>query len=126
MQIPIQPKKPPLELSSIKLYSTGLKKVFTKHFYKSMNHNFGVEMVIKNNTTKPQVVKIGGCINDNKGKLVIKWNPKNKKILPNSSFKTDFYVRETDFSKMKEGKYIVQFWINDKKVQNENFTVTYK
>lgn len=129
MQIPLnqsQPKRPPLELVSIKLYSTGLKKIFTNHFYKSMNHNFGVEMKIRNNTTKLQIVKIGGCINDENGKLIIKWNPTNKKISPNNSITQDFYVKENSFNGMKEGKYIVQFWINDKKVQNEHFTVTYK
>lgn len=129
MQIPLnqsQPKHPPLELVSIKLYSTGLKKVFTNHFYKSMNHNFGVEMVIRNNTTKMQVVKIGGCINDENGKLITKWNPINKKISPNNSITQDFYVKEYIFTGMKIGKYIVQFWINDKKVQNEHFTITYK
>lgn len=129
MQIPLnqsRPKRPPLELVSIKLYSTGLKKVFTNHFYKSMNHNFGVEMIIRNNTTKLQIVKIGGCINDDKGNLIIKWNPTNKKVVPNSSCKQDFYVKESGFSKMKDGKYIIQFWINDKKVQNEHFTITYK
>lgn len=91
-----------------------------------MNHNFGVEMKIRNNTTKLQIVKIGGCINDENGKLIIKWNPTNKKISPNNSITQDFYVKENSFNGMKEGKYIVQFWINDKKVQNEHFTVTYK
>lgn len=66
MQIPLstsqQPKRPPLELLSIKLYSTGIKKVFTDHFYKSMNRNFGVEITIRNNTSKMQEMKIGGCI----------------------------------------------------------------
>lgn len=32
---------------SIKLYSTGIKKVFTDYIYKSMNRNFGVEITIK-------------------------------------------------------------------------------
>ncbi len=58
--------------------------------------------------------------------LITKWNPTNKKIALNSSTTQDFYVRESGFSNMKEGKYTVQFWINDKKVQNEHFTITYK
>lgn len=129
MQIPlkqVQPKHPPLELVSIKLYSTGLKKVFTDRFYKSMNHNFGVEMLIRNNTERVQIVKIGGCINNTDGKLIIKWNPKNKKIAAHSSIMQDFYVKEDSFAEMKTGKYIIQFWINDKKVQNQQFTITYK
>lgn len=129
MQIPINqslPKRPPLELISIKLYSTGLKKVYTNHFYKSMNYNFGVKIVIKNNTPKPQMVKIGGCIHDENGNLIIKWNPTNTEIAPNNSIKPQFLVKENDFSKMKIGKYTILFWINDKKVQNKYFTVTYK
>lgn len=128
MQIPLNPsqsKRPPLELCSIKLYSTGLKKVFTNHFYKSMNHNFGVEITIRNNTSQLQNVKIGGCVYDNNGTTVIRWNG-NKRVNPNSSVSYDFYVKEQSFSQMKEGKYKIQFWINDKKVQKEYFKITYK
>lgn len=63
LNVPLQPKRPPLELCKISLYSTGARgKVFTNHFYKALNHNFGVEMVIRNNTSVVQSVKIGGCI----------------------------------------------------------------
>lgn len=129
MQIPLspsQPKRPPLELCSIKLYSTGLKKVFTNHFYKSMNHNFGVEILVKNNTSQVQTIRVGGCIYDDKGNTLTKWKNANIQIPPHGSKTWDFYVRETTFSKMKDGKYKIQFWINDKKVQKEYFTVTYK
>ncbi len=127
MKIPLSPStnRPPLELCSIKLYSTGLKKVFTNHFYKSMNHNFGIEIMIRNNTSQLLTMRIGGCIYDDKGATIIRWNG-NKKISPNCSLKYDFYVKEKSFSQMKEGKYKVQFWINDKKVQKEYFVVTYK
>lgn len=129
MQIPLspsQPKRPPLELCSIKLYSTGLKKVFTNHFYKSMNHNFGVEILVKNNTSQIQTIHVGGCIYDDKGNMFTKWKNATIKIPSYGSKTWDFYVRETTFSNMKDGKYKVQFWINDKKVQKEYFTVTYK
>lgn len=130
MQIPLspstQPKRPPLELCTIRLYSTGLKgKVYTDRFYKSMNHNFGIEMVIRNNTSKLQVVKAGGCVYDSSGKPVIKWGG-NKNVNAHSSCSYDFYVKEETFSNMKEGKYKVQFWLNDKKVQREFFTLAYK
>lgn len=130
MQIPLnqssQPKRPPLELCSIKLYSTGLKKVFTNHFYKSMNHNFGIEILVRNNTNTEQSIRVGGCIYDNSGKTIVKWSNANIKIPKQTSKTWDFYVKEDGFSKMKEGKYKVQFWINDKKVQKEYFTITYK
>lgn len=129
MKIPLdsstQSKRPPLELCSIKLYSTGLKKVFTNHFYKSMNHNFGIEITIRNNTAQAQSMRIGGCIYDEKGDTIIRWSG-IKKIKALSFLAYDFYVREKTFSKMKEGKYKVQFWINDKKVQKEYFFITYK
>lgn len=129
MKIPLctsQPqKRPPLELLSIKLYSTGLKKIFTKHFYKSMNHNFGVELTIRNNTSKLQDMKIGGCIYDINRKKTVNWIG-NKKINPHSSATYDFYVREQAFSKMNAGKYTIIFWINDKKVKEDSFTITYK
>lgn len=129
MQIPLnqsQPNRPPLELVSIKLYSTGLKKVFTNHFYKSMNHNFGVEILVRNNTNKMQTIHVGGCIYNSDGKTIVKWGNVNIEIPSHNSKTYDFFVKEDGFSKMKDGKYKVQFWINDKKVQKEYFTITYK
>jgi len=131
MQIPSnftpQLKKPPLELYSIKLYSTGVKgKVYTNHFYRSMNHNFGVEIQIRNNTSLMQNVKIGGCINDALGNTVVKWKTTTKQIPAHSSLANDFFVYENDFSKMRDGEYFVQFWINDMKVKSEYFTVSFK
>ena len=130
MQIPIvAPQRPPLELCEIKLYSTGLKgKVFTNHFYKSLNHNFGITMVVKNNTAQLQAVRVGGCVyeaDSNNGNTIVRWN-KNLSIPAYHSLTHDFYVYETSFSSMKTGRYKVQFWINGKKVQKEFFTITYK
>ncbi len=128
MKIPLSTPhspKPPLELLSIKLYSTGIKRVFTNHFYKSMNHNFGVQITIRNNTSKLQNMKIGGCIYDSNKKKAVNWIG-NKSINSYSSTSYDFYVKEQTFSKMNAGKYTIIFWINDKKVKEESFTITYK
>lgn len=115
-----------IRLKSIRLYSTGSKgKVYTNHFYKSMNHNFGVEIQIRNNTSRSQSVKIGGCVYNSNNQPEVRWLG-TKVIKSTSSTSYDFYVRENTFSKMKEGKYKIQFWINDKKVQREFFVVTYK
>lgn len=123
---PVKPKRSPLELCSIKLYSTGINKVFTKHFYKSMNHNFGVEIFVRNNTQIPQTIHVGGCIYNDHGREIIKLKNVNITISPQSSKKYDFFVKETQFAHMNEGTYKVQFWINDKKVQKEFFTISYK
>lgn len=130
MQIPLNPSsspnKPPLELKKINLYSTGYKgKVFTNHFYKSMNHNFGIEIEIRNNTSKMQNIRIGGCIYDHNGNTTSRWNT-TINVSPHTTYKYDCYVKDEAFTRMKEGKYKVQFWINDKKVQKEYFYVTYK
>ncbi len=129
MMIPLnsssQKKRPPLELLSIKLYSTGLNKVYTNHIYKSMNHNFGVEIVIRNNTSKLQHMKIVGYIYDKHGEAVTRWN-RMKKIDQHGMMAYDFYVKEENFSRMRQGKYKIQFWINDKKVQHEYFNITNK
>ena len=126
LNVPPQPKRPPLELCKISLYSTGARgKVFTNHFYKALNHNFGVEMVIRNNTSTSQTVKIGGCVYDFQGNTVVKWGT-TKQLGAHSSSTQDFYVREETFSELKEGKYKIQFWINNKKVQKDFFTITFK
>ena len=90
-----------------------------------MNHNFGVEIHIKNNTTQTQPLRIGGCIYDSTGKTVIQWKGK-KTIAPKAMIKYDFYIKEEDFTHLKDGEYKVQFWVNDKKVQKEFFNIMYK
>ena len=113
-------------LQSIRLYSTGAKgKVFTDRFYKSVNHNFGIEVVLKNTSSQFQAVKLGHCIYDEKGNTMIKGNF-HPKIAPNSTLTEDIYVKADTFARLKNGKYKSQFWINDKKVQKVFFTVTNK
>jgi len=125
MQIPPNPKQSPLELVHMKLYSTGLQKVYTTRFYKSMNHNFGVELLIKNNTSYPQQIKVGGCVYDEIGNTIVHWN-KLVTVSPHNSLSHDFYVYDNTFSQLKAGKYSVQFWLNDAKVTKKYFTITYK
>lgn len=114
-----------IELTKISLYSTGKKgKVYTTKFYKSMNHNFGVEIILKNNTFSTQYVKVGWCIYKD-GIEVIKGSF-NKKINPNAILTTDFYVKAKTFKNLKVGEYKSQFWVNDVKVQKVFFTILYK
>lgn len=124
-EMPEAEENVPLELCSIRLYSTGLKKVYTNHFYKSMNHNFGVEIVMRNHTSKTQTIMIGGCVYDSNDKTVIRWNDR-KVMEPHSRMTSNFYVVQKTFSSMEAGKYKIQFWINNQKVQKEYFTVSYK
>ncbi len=126
MSLKPMPQKPQLELCSIKMYSTGVKKIFTNHFYRGLNHNFGVEIKIKNNTNTTQNLQIGGCIYNSNGDTIIEWKRKLKQVAANAYWKSDYYVYEDCFSKMKDGKYKVQFWINDQRVQKEYFTISYK
>ena len=136
---PVHPKTPPsktsahqlesrhqIELQSIKLYSTGAKgKVYTEKIYKSVNHNFGIEVVIKNNTSQYQTVNLGHCIYDESGTTVIKGNF-HPKIAPYTTLTQDIYVKAQAFSKLKNGKYKSQFWLNNKKVQKIFFTISNK
>lgn len=131
MQIPVNPSvpKPPLELVSIRLYSTGARgKVYTKKFYKSMNHNFGVEMVIRNNTAVTQAVRMAGRVYNSEGNEVLKWSGGkfHYNINANTSQVYNFFARESSFSSMAAGKYKIQFWINNTKVQREFFEISYK
>ncbi len=130
------PKRPPnnqtisqskrnVELTSIHLYSTGTKgKVYTSEFYKSMNHNFGIEITLKNNTSIMQNVKVGWCIYKN-GQEIIN-GAFNKKVNPNNSLTTDFYVKKQAFNSLKTGKYKSQFWVNNQRVQKVYFTISNK
>ncbi len=115
-----------VSLQSIRLYSTGSKgKVYTDRFYKSINHNFGIEVVLKNMSNKTQTIHLGHCIYDENGNVVFKGNF-SPEIKPHSTLKHQIFVNAQAFSKMKSGKYKSQFWINDVKVQKAFFTVAYK
>lgn len=114
-----------VELTKISLYSTGKKgKVYTTNFYKSMNHNFGIEITLKNNTYVLQNVKVGWCIYKD-GNVIVK-GTFNKKVNPNSTLTNDFYVQEKTFNNLKVGKYKSQFWVNDIRVQKVYFTILNK
>lgn len=61
-----------IDISSVKLYSNGIDKIFTKRFYKAMNYNFGVDLILKNNCPQDLNAKI--CIyiyNKNNETIVI-------------------------------------------------------
>ena len=115
-----------IALQSIRLYSTGAKgKVYTNNFYKSVNHNFGIELVIINNTSQTQTVSLGHCIYDESGVAIINGNF-HPKIAPHSKLTQDIYVEAKTFAKLKNGKYKSQFWLNNTKVQKVYFTIASK
>lgn len=124
MKIPVRDYRPALELKYIKLYSTGRKgKRFTDHFYKARNHNFGVEILIQNNTANQQNVKVGGCVFDSSDNIVARWNG-SMIISPHGSNKTDFYIGHEKFEQLHVGTYHFRFWINDKKMPIKYFDIT--
>ena len=89
-----------IEVKKILLYSTGINgKVYTKKFHKKMNHNFGIEITLKNNTNIQQNVKVGWCIYKN-GVEILK-GTFNKKVNANSTASNDFYVKQESFKKLK-------------------------
>ena len=113
-----------VSLEKIKMYCTGAKgKVYTTTFRKSMNHNFGIEVIIKNNTAQIQTVKLGHCIYDESGNNTMFKGTFYPKIKPYSTLTENIFVDAKAFAKMKRGKYKSQFWLNDKKVQKVFFTV---
>lgn len=125
MSKPISKPRKNIELTNIRLYSTGKKgKVYTTNFYKAMNYNFGIEITLKNNTYSLQNVKVGWCIYKG-GKEILK-GTFNKKVNANTSLTNDFYVKEEVFNNLKVGKYKSQFWVNDQKVQKVYFTISNK
>ena len=80
--------------------------------------------MLKNNTSYSKKVNIGWCIYDAKGNTVFKRNF-NKDMKPYSSLNTDLYVSENDFKRFKPGKYNSQIWVDNAKLPNKQFTVTY-
>lgn len=124
MNIPVS--RPELELCSVKLYSTGVRgKVYTNHFYTKLNHNFGIEIVLKNNTYIKFFLKMGGCLYNSRGDVVCNWR-RNFDIAPYNQREYDFYMNERDFIKLLPGRYKIQFWVNNKKILSKSFEVSYQ
>ena len=114
-----------VKLSKIQLYSTGRKgKVFTTTFYKMINHNFGIEITLLNNSPVPQKVKVGWCIYKDEEKVVK--GTYFKQVKAYSSLTWDIYVKKGTFDKMKCGNYKSLFWVNDQNVQRVYFKILNK
>lgn len=113
---------PKVELTKLLLYGTGKKgKVYTKKFHKQMNHNFGIQLALKNNTNVQQNVKVGWCIYK-EGVEIIK-GTFYEKIGAHDVLDKDFLVKDFAFNKLKPGEYKSQFWLNDQRVQKVYFTI---
>ena len=113
-----------VSLEKIRLYCSGAKgKVYTTIFRKDLNNKFGVEVVIKNNTSKIQTIKLGHCIYNENGNNTIFKRTLYPRINPYSTETKHIIVDTKVFAKMKKGKYKAQFWINDKKAQKVFFMV---
>lgn len=130
MEVPLngssRVSRSPLELCKMKLYSTGVKgKVYTDHFYKLLNHNFGIEIAVRNNTRKTESAKVTGCLYDITGNTILKWH-KNMDIMANHTLGCDFYVENKSFSQMKEGEYKIKFWINNTEIPKQYFYISNK
>lgn len=124
MNIPVE--RPALELCSVNLYSTGARgKVFTKCFYTAFNHNFGAEIVLKNNTGTMFLLRMSGCVYDTRGNTICQWR-KTCNINAYSKNKYDFYIQKEKFVNLKEGVYKIKFWVNNTKVQSEHFEIKRK
>ena len=128
MNIPVNssPPKSPLELISIRMYcNAAMGKFYNKRFYKSVNSNFGVEMVIRNNTNTMQTVRMAGRVYNSEGTEILKWSggKYHYNINPFSSQEFNFWIYESAFANMNPGKYKIQFWINNTKVQREYFEI---
>ncbi len=120
-----QGRKVPLSIS-VDLYATSSNgKIFTNHFYRSKNHNFGVEVRIQNSTSYVYSFNIAGCVYDSIGVEIFRWKRTTKEVPPSNSLaESYFWVDRNKFLAMKDGKYKVQFWINDVRVIKVFFTVS--
>ena len=115
-----------IRVKSVRLYSTGVTgKIYTDRFYKSINHNFGIEVVIANGSPNSQTVNLSHCIYDEKGSTVASGNF-HPRINAHTQYPQYIYVKPQMFDSMEIGKYKSQFWLNDKRVQKAFFTIANK
>jgi len=115
----------PLNIS-VNLYAFDSNgKIFTDHFFRSRNHNFGIEVRILNSTSRVYSFNIAGCLYDSNGVEIFRWKRITKEVIPsNSPTKSYFNVDRNKFLAMRNGEYKVQFWINGIRVVKMFFTVS--
>lgn len=124
-QLPQKPERDPITYKNIRLYSTGMKgKVYDCYkFYKAINRDFGVEVILGNTSAKTQTVNLSYFIySDGIDTPVLKIY-KNLKIDPHSTLPYSISVYEDTFSKMKNGKYTSSLKINKKKFKQGPFFI---
>ncbi|WP_300791828.1 hypothetical protein [uncultured Acetatifactor sp.] len=111
---------------SINLYAISSNgKIYTNHFHRAKNHDFGVEIRIQNSTSCVYSFNIAGCVYDSNGVEIYRWRRTTKRVLPsNSPVENDLWVDRDKFLAMRDGKYKIQLWINDIKVEKVFFTVS--
>lgn len=120
-----QGRKVPLSIR-VSLYATSSNgRISTNHFYRSRNHNFGIEVQIQNSTSYEYSFNIAGCVYDSNGIEIFRWKRITKEVPPSDSpVESDFWVDRNNFLAMRDGKYKVQLWINDIKAVKVFFTVS--
>lgn len=116
-------KEKPIKLKSSHLYATSIHgKIFTNKFRKNGIYNFGLEVLLFNNSNKQQRATLSWCIYK-RGNLMQK---KDVSVIiePLSTLRQDLYVTKQCFSSLSTGDYKSLFWINDKREIKEYFTIT--
>ncbi len=115
----------PLDIC-VNLYATSSNgKIFTDRFYRSRNHNFGVEVRIHNSTSCVYCFNIAGCVYDSNGVEIYRWKKTTREVYPsNAPTEYYFWVDRNKFLAMRDGKYKMQLWINDIRAIKVFFTVS--
>ena len=110
---------------AIQLYSTGAGgKVYTTTFYKSLNHNFGVEVTIRNSTNRSQSVHVGLCVYDDRDNAIQNFKGSSEfTVKANYTAVQPIFADAKAFSRMKPGRYKYQIWINNRAVLKDYFII---
>lgn len=116
-----------IKLVKVLLYSTGARgKVFTKKFYKRINHNFGIELVIRNDSNKRQSISVKWSIYDVTNQRDVIADNSVIKIAAREKLIHDIYVSDKEFVKLPTGEYESRFCINGKQAPKMNFYILEK
>lgn len=111
-----------VRVKKIKPYVTGIKeKIYnTNTFYKKINYNLGVEVIVQNPTKKKQKFEIRCRMATCTGNVVYD-RTQARAAPPNQTVSTDIYVPNEVLSKIEPGKYRVRYWIDGRRMKE--FTI---
>lgn len=109
-----------MEYQIFSAFEHEIKKI-TSTFIRTQASHFGIILVLSNNNSNPERIRIKICIDHQK--TLVSRHPIPLTLSPQSTFIPKLFIDENEFNKLKDGKHKIELWANHKKVISDYFYI---